>query len=44
LQTLPVGAPAANFVVAPVSASGAITIYDFSGSVNVIVDMAGWYS
>jgi hypothetical protein len=34
----------ANLVVATLSSSGTITIYNFAGSVNVAVDVAGWYS
>ena len=34
----------ANLVVATLSASGTITIYNFTGSLNVVVDVSGWYS
>jgi len=33
-----------NLVVARVSAEGTITIYNFNGLVNVIVDSEGWYA
>jgi len=33
-----------NLVVVGVSASGAISIYNFAGTSDVIVDIAGWYS
>ena len=38
------GAVEANMVVAKVSATGTVSIYNFTGSVNVAVDVAGWYS
>jgi len=34
----------ANLVVATVSASGTVTIYNFAGTVNVAVDLAGYYT
>jgi len=34
----------ANLVVATVSETGTVTMYNFSGQVNVVVDVAGWYS
>ncbi len=37
------GKATANFVIAPVSAAGTITIYNFAGSTDVIVDVVGWY-
>ena len=37
-QTIP------NLVVVGVSSSGAISIFNFAGSADVIVDIAGWYS
>ena len=38
------GAVEANMVVAKVSGTGTVSIYNFTGSVNVAVDVAGWYS
>ena len=32
-----------NLVVATVSAGGTFTVFNFAGSVNVVVDVAGWY-
>ncbi|MCL4448598.1 MAG: IPT/TIG domain-containing protein [Actinobacteria bacterium] len=37
------GEIAANMVVAEVGANGEITIYNYSGSTNAIVDIMGWY-
>ncbi len=34
----------ANLVVATVSASGQILIYNLAGTINVVVDVMGWYS
>jgi hypothetical protein len=34
----------ANMVVAALSASGTISIYNYTGSMNVVVDVLGWYS
>jgi len=31
-------------VVATLSTTGTVTIYNFSGNVNVVVDVEGWYS
>jgi sugar lactone lactonase YvrE len=39
-----VGAVAANLVVATLSSSGTISIYNSAGNVNVVVDVLGWYS
>jgi hypothetical protein len=36
-QTIP------NLVVSPVDASGQVHIYNFAGSVDVVVDCLGWY-
>ncbi|MCL4448765.1 MAG: IPT/TIG domain-containing protein [Actinobacteria bacterium] len=33
----------ANFVTVPISSSGYISIYNYSGSTDVIVDVVGWY-
>ena len=33
----------ANLVVATVSASGTVTIYNHSGTTNLVVDVTGWY-
>ena len=33
-----------NLVVARVSATGTVSIYNYTGSVNVVVDSEGWYS
>ncbi|MCL4448359.1 MAG: IPT/TIG domain-containing protein [Actinobacteria bacterium] len=33
-----------NFVTVGVSSSGDIVVYNYSGSVNVVVDVVGWYS
>ena len=33
----------ANLVVAKVSNSGTVSIYNFTGSTNVVVDVEGWY-
>jgi hypothetical protein len=38
------GSVSANMVVATVNSSGKIMIYNYSGSVNVVVDVLGWYS
>lgn len=32
-----------DLVIAVLSSSGTITLYNFSGSVNVVVDVMGWY-
>jgi hypothetical protein len=37
------GAVEANLVVAKVSNSGTVSIYNFTGSTNVVVDVEGWY-
>ena len=37
-QTIP------NLVVVGVSSSGSISIFNFAGTSDVIVDIAGWYS
>ncbi len=34
----------ANLVVATVSSKGTVTVYNYAGDVNVVVDVAGWYS
>ena len=34
----------ANMAVAKVSSTGTITIFNYTGSVNVVVDVLGWYS
>jgi hypothetical protein len=34
----------ANLVVATLSSSGTVNIYNYAGSVNVVVDVEGWYS
>jgi len=34
----------ANMVVATLSSSGTITIYNYTGSMDVVVDVLGWYS
>ena len=33
-----------NLTVASLSPSGTISIYNSAGSVNVVVDVLGWYS
>ena len=33
-----------NLCVAKLSATGALAIYNASGSVNALVDVAGWYT
>ena len=38
------GAIESNLVVATVSNTGTVSIYNFTGSVNVAVDAEGWYS
>jgi hypothetical protein len=38
------GVSKANLVVATLSSTGTITIYNHTGSVNIIVDVLGWYS
>jgi len=38
------GETEANLVVAAVSPSGTVSLYNNSGTVNVVVDVAGWYS
>ena len=38
------GETVSNLVIATISASGAITIYNHSGSVDAIVDVMGWYN
>lgn len=37
------GSVAANLVVATLSPTGAFTVYNYAGSTNVVVDVAGWY-
>ncbi len=37
------GATTANLVIATLSSTGTVTIYNFSGTTNVIVDVMGWY-
>ena len=37
------GETTANLVIASISSSGTITIYNYAGSTNVIVDVMGWY-
>ena len=37
------GQTVANQVVMPLGAGGAVTVYNAQGSVDVIVDVAGWY-
>jgi hypothetical protein len=39
-----VGGVAANLVVATLNSSGQINIYNSAGSINVVVDVLGWYS
>ena len=34
----------ANMVVATLSSSGTITIYNYTGSMDIVVDVLGWYS
>jgi hypothetical protein len=34
----------ANLVTATVSATGTVNIFNYAGSVNVVVDVEGWYS
>ena len=38
------GAIETNLVVAKVSANGKVSIYNYTGSTNVIVDSEGWYA
>jgi hypothetical protein len=38
------GTVRANLVVATLSATGKILIYNNAGSTNVVVDVLGWYS
>ncbi|MFC1418378.1 PKD domain-containing protein [Streptacidiphilus cavernicola] len=38
------GQTVSNLVSAPVDADGDVTLYNHSGSVDLIVDLAGWYS
>jgi hypothetical protein len=38
------GAVEPNLVVATVSAGGTVSIFNNSGTVDVVVDVAGWYS
>ncbi|MCL6104192.1 MAG: hypothetical protein M1483_00895 [Actinobacteria bacterium] len=38
------GSTVSNLVVVPLSSSGSISIYNYSGSVDVIVDVEGWYT
>jgi len=38
------GAVRANLAVATISPNGTITIYNNTGSINVVVDVLGWYS
>jgi hypothetical protein len=41
---IPPGDVRANMVVATLSPSGAITIYDYTESTDIVVDVHGWYS
>jgi hypothetical protein len=34
----------ANMVIATLSSSGTITVYNSTGSMDVVVDVLGWYS
>ena len=43
LNPNPVGV-STNMVVATVSASGTIELYNYAGTVNVVVDCEGWYA
>jgi hypothetical protein len=51
-QTLPLasdlnwdpGVTKANMVVVKLSSAGAITLYNYQGSTDVVVDVAGFYS
>jgi len=38
------GETVSNLVIAMISTSGTITIYNYSGSADVMVDVMGWYS
>ena len=40
----PAGGTEPNLVVATVSAGGTVSIYNDAGTVDVAVDVAGWYS
>jgi hypothetical protein len=40
----PQGGVQANLTVATLSSSGTISIYNSAGSINVVVDVLGWYS
>ena len=39
----PAGATVPNLVTATLNSSGGITVYNYSGSADVIVDVMGWY-
>jgi hypothetical protein len=34
----------ANMAIATLSSTGTITIFNYAGSINVVVDVLGWYS
>jgi hypothetical protein len=38
------GSRRANLVVATLSAAGTVTIYNYVGTLNLVVDVSGWYS
>jgi hypothetical protein len=38
------GQNTANLVVATMSSTGTISIYNHNGTTNVVVDVLGWYS
>jgi hypothetical protein len=33
-----------NLVVATLSADGTVSVYNNTGTTNIVVDVAGWYS
>jgi hypothetical protein len=39
----PAGGTEPNLVVAPLSAEGTFTVYNYAGTVNIAIDLAGWY-
>ena len=44
LNVVPNGSPTPNQVTVALSASGAVSVFNFSGTVNIVIDIAGYYT